>query len=175
MFFPIRQSHVETDISHFSDGHVCCKLFIAWMTMSSELGTRACISIPSLHPVLKACFAHRFQVLHLFRSFIDHLYKLDIVVPGIEAAMAYLLQFEAITASDIWVFTRVVEDAMTFVLVKSREQTTLAACNSHANFVWERMHETPCTCCTASSIAEPPIMVKISIVIIHHHTSTVGG
>eukprot|EP00435_Cladocopium_sp_Y103_P038206 s73_g10.t1 len=58
----------------------------------------------------------RYQVLNLFRGFIDHLYKLDIVVPGIECAMAYLLQFQAITAADIWVFTRVVEDAMLFVL-----------------------------------------------------------
>lgn len=70
----------------------------------------------------------RFQVLNLFRAFIDHLYKIDIVVPGIECAMAYLLQFQVITAADIWVFTRVVEDAMTFVLVRSREQATLVSC-----------------------------------------------
>lgn len=67
----------------------------------------------------------RYQVLNLFRGFIDHLYKLDIVVPGIECAMAYLLQFQAITAADIWVFTRVVEDAMLFVLVRWREQSKL--------------------------------------------------
>lgn len=42
--------------------------------------------------------------------------------------MAYLLQFQVITAADIWVFTRVVEDAMTFVLVRSREQATLVSC-----------------------------------------------
>eukprot|EP00438_Fugacium_kawagutii_P003248 Skav226646 [mRNA] locus=scaffold1:57871:59432:- [translate_table: standard] len=67
----------------------------------------------------------RFQVLNLFRGFIDHLYKLDIVVPGIECAMAYLLHYQVITAADIWVFTRVVEDAMLFVLVRSREQAKL--------------------------------------------------
>lgn len=67
--------------------------------------------------------------MNLFRTFIDHLYKLDFVAPGIECAMAYLLQFEAITAADIWVFTRVVEDAMSFVLVRSREQGTLDAWN----------------------------------------------
>ena len=50
------------------------------------------------------------------------------MVPGIECAMAYLLQFQVITAADIWVFTRVVEDAMTFVLVRSREQSTLVSC-----------------------------------------------
>ena len=71
----------------------------------------------------------RFQILTLFRGFIDHLYKLDIVVPGIECAMAYLLQFQAITAADIWVFTRVVEDAMLFVLVKTREQAKLESCS----------------------------------------------
>ena len=59
---------------------------------------------------------------------------MDFVVPGIECAMAYLLQFQAITAADIWVFTRVVEDAMTFVLVRSREQNTLAACREMPHF-----------------------------------------
>ena len=73
--------------------------------------------------------AVRYQVLNLFRGFIDHLYKLDIVVPGIECAMAYLLQFQAITAADIWVFTRVVEDAMLFVLVRWREQSKLETCS----------------------------------------------
>lgn len=75
--------------------------------------------------------AVRYQVLNLFRGFIDHLYKLDIVVPGIECAMAYLLQFQAITAADIWVFTRVVEDAMLFVLVRWREQSKLETCSNN--------------------------------------------
>jgi hypothetical protein len=75
--------------------------------------------------------AVRYQVLNLFRGFSDHLYKLDIVVPGIECAMAYLLQFQAITAADIWVFTRVVEDAMLFVLVRWREQSKLETCSNN--------------------------------------------
>ncbi|CAJ1421780.1 unnamed protein product [Effrenium voratum] len=69
----------------------------------------------------------RWSALKLFKNFIDHLYTRDFVAPGIECAMAYLLQCKAISAADIWVFTRVVEDALVLVLVKSRQQPTLAS------------------------------------------------
>ena len=78
--------------------------------------------------------------MNLFRGFIDHLYKLDIVVPGIECAMAYLLQFQAITAADIWVFTRVVEDAMLFVLVRWREQSKLETCSTIDRLLYKSIY-----------------------------------
>ncbi|OLP85078.1 hypothetical protein AK812_SmicGene33967 [Symbiodinium microadriaticum] len=68
----------------------------------------------------------RLQALRLFRGFVDTLYIQDFVAPGIEIAIAYLLQFQQITAVDIWVYTRVVEDAQNTLLVRFRREAALA-------------------------------------------------
>jgi len=77
----------------------------------------------------------RYSALTSIRSFFNGLYWQDFLTPGIECALAWLLEFKDITVSDIWVYTRVVEDSIDMLLTRSRQESTLANMRTHIDRV----------------------------------------
>eukprot|EP00927_Polykrikos_kofoidii_P070980 TRINITY_DN67331_c0_g1_i1.p1 TRINITY_DN67331_c0_g1~~TRINITY_DN67331_c0_g1_i1.p1 ORF type:complete len:875 (+),score=128.68 TRINITY_DN67331_c0_g1_i1:94-2625(+) len=73
----------------------------------------------------------RHEALNSIREFVNWLYWQDFMVPGIEVALGFLLEARLITNVDIWVYTRVVEDAIDALLAKSRMQAELATMNTN--------------------------------------------
>eukprot|EP00927_Polykrikos_kofoidii_P085468 TRINITY_DN9305_c0_g1_i1.p1 TRINITY_DN9305_c0_g1~~TRINITY_DN9305_c0_g1_i1.p1 ORF type:complete len:868 (+),score=123.04 TRINITY_DN9305_c0_g1_i1:152-2755(+) len=69
----------------------------------------------------------RFHALASFRGFVNFLYKQDLLGPGIELVLAWLLEFRNILSADIWVYTRVVEDSIDLLLTRFRMDATLAS------------------------------------------------
>eukprot|EP00929_Paragymnodinium_shiwhaense_P002129 TRINITY_DN102329_c0_g1_i1.p1 TRINITY_DN102329_c0_g1~~TRINITY_DN102329_c0_g1_i1.p1 ORF type:complete len:829 (+),score=189.12 TRINITY_DN102329_c0_g1_i1:190-2676(+) len=69
--------------------------------------------------------AVRYESLELFKSYVNGLYMQDFVGPGIECVLAFLLQMQHITTSDLWVYTRVIEDAIDMLLTRTRKEAAL--------------------------------------------------
>lgn len=79
----------------------------------------------------------RWHALRSLSGFINALYRQDFLGPGIELVLAWLLQFKQITISDIWVYTRVVEDAIDLLLTRFRMDATLATLKTNMDRVAE--------------------------------------
>lgn len=77
----------------------------------------------------------RHSALSQFRSFINWLFYQDILGPGIELALAVLLENRYIGSDDIWVYTRVVEETMATLLTRFRMDATLANMRTNINRV----------------------------------------
>jgi len=77
----------------------------------------------------------RFHALSSLRSFINALYKQDFLLPGIELVLAWLLESKHIPSTDIWVYTRVVEDAIDTLLTRFRMDATLASMRTNMDRV----------------------------------------
>jgi len=73
----------------------------------------------------------RRDALKSVRSFIDWLYWQDMMQPGIECTLGFLLELRHITNVDIWVYSRVVEDAIDTLLTRSRNQAELATMQTY--------------------------------------------
>jgi len=69
----------------------------------------------------------RYYALSSFRAFINGLYKQDFFTPGIELVLAFLLETKFISSTDIWVYMRVIEETIDFLLTRSRMDATLAS------------------------------------------------
>lgn len=69
----------------------------------------------------------RYSALSSLRAFINALYKQDLLMPGIEILLAWLLEAKLMPSTDIWVYTRVVEDAIDALLTRFRMDATLAS------------------------------------------------
>ena len=65
-------------------------------------------------------------VLATLRQYINWLYWQDVLNPGIEIGIAWLLEAGHIGVADIWLFVRVIEDTVDMLLTRSRAHTTLA-------------------------------------------------
>lgn len=72
------------------------------------------------------------ESLETARSFTDWLYWQDMMIPGIEVALAYLLEMGYIRNVDLFLYIRVVEDAIDLALTRSRVQATLASMETDA-------------------------------------------
>jgi len=79
----------------------------------------------------------REAALKSVRSFIDWLYWQDMMQPGIECTLGFLLEMRHIGNVDIWVYSRVVEDAIDMLLTRSRNQAELATMQTNI----ERLQE----------------------------------
>mmetsp|Transcript_86305 Transcript_86305/g.252501 ORF Transcript_86305/g.252501 Transcript_86305/m.252501 type:complete len:815 (+) Transcript_86305:48-2492(+) len=77
----------------------------------------------------------RYHSLTSLRAFVNALYKQDFLGPGIELVLAWLLEFRQIPLSDIWVYTRVVEDSIDFLLTRFRMDATLATLKTNMDRV----------------------------------------
>lgn len=77
----------------------------------------------------------RHHALTSLRLFINVLYKQDFLGPGIELVLAWLLEFKQIPISDIWVYTRVVEDTIDVLLTRFRMDATLATLKTNMDRV----------------------------------------
>jgi ABC-type uncharacterized transport system YnjBCD ATPase subunit len=60
------------------------------------------------------------------------LYWQDVLQPGIEVGVAWLLEAGHIGLADVWLYARVVEDAVDFLLMRSRAEAELATITSDA-------------------------------------------
>ena len=69
----------------------------------------------------------RKRALELLRGYVRWLYWSDILTPGIEVAIAWLLQTGQIDAGAIWVYARSLEDGIDALLTRSRAEAELAA------------------------------------------------
>jgi len=58
-------------------------------------------------------------------GFVDWLWWQDFMAPGIEVCVAFLLEIGHLASSDVFLFERVIEDAMDFVLTRTRMQAEL--------------------------------------------------
>jgi ABC-type multidrug transport system fused ATPase/permease subunit len=67
------------------------------------------------------------------RSFINFLYRQDFMGPGIELVLAGLLEAKQIMSSDIWVYTRVIEDVIDLMLTRFRLDATLATLKTNVD------------------------------------------
>lgn len=79
----------------------------------------------------------RKDALASVRGFTDWLYWQDMMQPGIECTLSFLLEMKHITNVDIWVYSRVVEDAIDTLLTRSRSQAELATMQTNL----ERLRE----------------------------------
>lgn len=75
--------------------------------------------------------ALRYGALRSVRTFIEWLYWQDIMTPGLECALSFLLEIGHITNVDIWVYQRAIEDAIDTLLTRSRAQAELATMAMH--------------------------------------------
>lgn len=77
----------------------------------------------------------RYQSLTSLRAFINWLYNQDVLGPGIELVLAWLLEFGHIPIGDIWVYTRVVEETIDLLLTRFRMDAKLATLRTNMNRV----------------------------------------
>ena len=70
--------------------------------------------------------SRQLDTLGSLRNWIRWLYWQDVFHPMIECSVAYLLQVGDISVVDIWVYSRVVEDFMESMLMRSRNEAELA-------------------------------------------------
>ena len=64
--------------------------------------------------------------LATLRSFVNWLYWSNLLMTGIECLLAQLMASNTIAPVDIWVYSRVVEDSLDFVLTKSKNEAQIA-------------------------------------------------
>jgi len=62
------------------------------------------------------------ELLRGVRQWIQWLYWQDVLNPGVEVGLAFLLEWGHLGAADIWLFARVVEDALDLLLMASRSE-----------------------------------------------------
>ena len=74
--------------------------------------------------------SRQLDTLGSLRNWIRWLYWQDVFHPMIECSVAYLLQVGDISVVDIWVYSRVVEDFMESMLMRSRNEAELAQLTS---------------------------------------------
>eukprot|EP00928_Gymnodinium_smaydae_P098469 TRINITY_DN9162_c3_g4_i1.p1 TRINITY_DN9162_c3_g4~~TRINITY_DN9162_c3_g4_i1.p1 ORF type:complete len:858 (-),score=205.56 TRINITY_DN9162_c3_g4_i1:103-2676(-) len=79
----------------------------------------------------------QYDTLSLFKAFVNGLYIQDFVAPGIECVLGFLLEFRHISVADIWVYTRVVEDAIDMLLTRTRKEAALASMRTHMDRLQE--------------------------------------
>jgi len=82
----------------------------------------------------------RYHSLTSLRAFINALYKQDFLGPGIELVLAWLLEFKQIPLTDIWVYTRVVEDTIDLLLTRFRMDATLASLRTNMDRVGDLLN-----------------------------------
>ena len=73
------------------------------------------------------------NILRGLRNWIGWLYWQDVLQPGIEVAIAALLEAGHIGLADVWLYARVIEDAVDMLLMRSRAEAQLAMVVSDAN------------------------------------------
>ncbi|CAK0811106.1 unnamed protein product [Prorocentrum cordatum] len=79
--------------------------------------------------------ALRTQALKSLRDFINHLYHKDALDPGFEVVISWLLQFGHITVTDIFLYLRVVQDAIDLLLTRFRMDARLASMRTEVDRV----------------------------------------
>ena len=66
------------------------------------------------------------------RQWLGWLYWQDVLQPGIEAGIAWLLEAGHIGLADVWLYCRVIEDSVDFLLMRSRAEAQLAMVSTDA-------------------------------------------
>lgn len=99
----------------------------------------------------------RWGALGSLRDFINYLYWEDIMVPGLECALGFLLEIGHITNVDIWVYQRSVEDAIDTLLMRSRAQAQLTSMEMHVG----RLEELSASVTRAQERGKPQCEVDV--------------
>ena len=68
----------------------------------------------------------KMSILRSLRNWLGWLYWQDVLQPGIEVAIAALLEAGHIGLADVWLYARVIEDAVDMLLMRSRAEAQLA-------------------------------------------------
>ena len=77
----------------------------------------------------------RLKAVQLLHSIADQLYRQQVLGPGIECTLAFLMETNYISSSDIYLYTTVLEHAIDTVLTRQREQATLASMQTKVSLV----------------------------------------
>lgn len=72
------------------------------------------------------------EVLQGLRNWVGWLYWQDVLQPGIECAVAWLLEQGHIGMADLWLYARVLEDGIDAILTRSRKEAQLARLRTDA-------------------------------------------
>eukprot|EP00929_Paragymnodinium_shiwhaense_P098415 TRINITY_DN59895_c0_g1_i2.p1 TRINITY_DN59895_c0_g1~~TRINITY_DN59895_c0_g1_i2.p1 ORF type:complete len:860 (+),score=139.38 TRINITY_DN59895_c0_g1_i2:68-2647(+) len=75
----------------------------------------------------------RMQSLQSLRGFVEWLYAKDMLTPGLECALAFMLELQHIASVDLWVYLRAIEDSIDLLLTRSRSAAQLASMKTRAD------------------------------------------
>ena len=93
---------------------------------------------PHISPAPPPCPGR--YVVNGLRMWLNWLYWQDVLQPGIELGIAWLLEAGHIGVADIWLFSRVIEDTVDTILTRSRAEAQLATLVGNAKQL-EALHE----------------------------------